>query len=74
MIPSIFSLSSIVFFTVPSGRNASAAAENSNVTIKVPGFTSELEIELSQVQPAKGSGLGEGGNEEDKMLHTPRFT
>lgn len=69
MIPRISSFSSIVFFTVPSGRNASAAAENSNVTIKVPGFTSELEIELSQVKPAK-----EGGNEEDKMLHAPRFT
>lgn len=60
MIPSIFSLPSIVFFTVPSGRNASAAAENSNVTIKVPGFTSELEIELSQVQPAKEVGGGGG--------------
>lgn len=52
----IFSLS-IVFSTVPPGQNVSAAAENSNATIKMPGFTTELEIELSQVQSAKEGGM-----------------
>lgn len=57
-----------MFFALPPGRNASAAAENSNVTIKMPGFATELEIELRQVQPAKERGM------KRTKHHTPRFT
>lgn len=53
------------------GRNASAAAENSNVVIKMPAFTTELEIELSQVRPAKEAG---GWGVRSTKQHTTRFT
>lgn len=49
MIPDIFSTMIHCIVTVAPGRNPSAAAKNSNVIIKMPGFTTELEIELSQV-------------------------